>query len=352
MSVVPPAHGDRAEPARAHGAPVATAVIRRTPDDFVVVEEPGFEPSGDGEHDFLYIEKIGANTQWVARQLARFAGVAERDVGYAGLKDRYARTRQWFSVRRPGKDGSNWQAAAIDGVSILDVTRNTRKLRRGAHRGNRFRIALRGRDIAAAADDVHQRVAVIGKYGVPNYFGEQRFGRDGANLELASELFAGKRLRRDARSHALSAARSLLFNAILAERVQCGSWNRLLDGDVANLDGSGSVFAVDAVTPELEQRALALDIHPTGTLWGSNAPLTRFAAAEHETDIAARYPDIAAGLLRARIEAASRPLRVQVSDLSVDIDTDVVWLGFSLPRGAFATTVLAELADYESRKST
>lgn len=343
---------DRVAPVRVFGSPVITATIRRAPADFVVVEDPGFEPSGDGEHDFLLIEKTGANTAWVARQLARVAGVASRDVGYAGLKDRHAVTRQWFSVRRPTRDGTNWQAATIEGVRIFDVTRNSRKLRRGAHHGNRFRIALRADGVDAVAGQLQERVADIGRHGVPNYYGEQRFGRGSGNIELARQMFGGKRLRRDARSHALSAARSLLFNAILGERVRTGTWNRLLAGDVANLDGSGSVFPVDAVTPELDARVRSADIHPTGTLWGDGAPLTRLDAARIETGVAGRYPDIAAGLMRARVDAASRALRVRVSELSVTIEPGVAWLSFYLPRGAFATTVLSEVADYESRNST
>ena len=347
-----PARDDSVELPREFGPPIVAAVVRRSPEDFVVVEELGFEPSADGEHDLLYVEKRGANTAWVARQLARVAGVAARDVGYAGLKDRHAVTRQWFSVRRPGRGGTDWQSAAIDGVAILDVTRNARKLRRGAHTGNRFRIALRSDDIGAVGEQLRQRVAAIASAGVPNYYGEQRFGRGNANLALARQVFDGKRVKRDARSLALSAARSFLFNAVLAERVRAGTWNRLLAGDVANLDGSGSVFPVDVVTPELESRAASLDIHPTATLWGDGAPLARQDAAVVEFGIANRYPELASGLLRARMDAASRALRMRVSEVSIDVEPQVAWLGFRLPRGAFATTVLAEIVDYESQSST
>lgn len=352
MSDALPAPVDRVPPARVFGPAVVAAVIRSSPEDFIVVEELGFEPSGDGEHDFLHVEKAHANTSWVARQLARVAGVPTRDVGYAGLKDRHALTQQWFSVRRPGRDGTDWECAAIDGVRILGVTRNTRKLRRGAHRGNRFRIALRSDDIESASEGLHARVKAIGKEGVPNYFGEQRFGRNDANLELARQMFDGRRVRRDERGRALSAARSFLFNAILAERVRDGTWNRLLAGDVANLDGSGSVFAVDVVTPELEARSAALDIHPTATLWGNGAPLTRLDAARAELDVAARHAQFADGLTRAGVDAASRALRVRVDDLSIEIEPQVAWLAFSLPKGAFATTVLSQIVDYESRSST
>lgn len=343
---------ERVEPVRVFGAPVCDAAIRCSPEDFLVAEELGFLPSGDGEHDFLDVRKTGANTAWVARALARAAGVAPRDVGYAGLKDRHAVTRQWFSVRRPSGNRTDWHSVHIDGVEIVGVERNARKLRRGAHRGNRFRIALRGEGIDAAAAEFRQRASQIAAYGVPNYFGEQRFGRALANLDLARSLFGGRRLRRDQRSYALSAARSFLFNAILTERAHDGTWDRLLPGEIANLDGSGSVFPVAAVTPELDARVLAADIHPTATLWGEGAPLASADAARVETGVAARFPDLAAGLENARIHAASRALRVRVSELSVDIRPGTAWLEFYLPKGAYATTVLAQVVDYESRSNT
>ncbi|MDH3747242.1 MAG: tRNA pseudouridine(13) synthase TruD [Gammaproteobacteria bacterium] len=331
---------------RAHGAPVAAVSIRHTANDFQVTEELGFEPSADGEHDFLWIEKIDANTEWVARQLARHANVSSRDVGFAGLKDRNALTRQWFSVRRPSRDGTDWRSLAVEGVHVLDIARNARKLRRGAHRSNVFRIALRGEDMDASAAALHERIDRIGKAGIPNYFGEQRFGRDGGNLNLAKAMFGGKRLRRDARSFALSAARSFLFNTILDQRVRDGSWNAMLQGDLANLDGTGSVFAVDEVTSELETRCREFDIHPSATLWGDGAPLTTRDAAELENAAVADYTELTEGLKNARVEAASRPLRVQVQNLSVQISENVTWLEFRLPKGAFATALLREIVSY------
>ncbi len=192
---------------RAFGGPVFQGLIKQSPSDFQVTEVLGFAPSGDGEHDFLWIEKAGANTVWVARSLARYAGVADRDVGYAGLKDRHALTRQWFSVRRPSGDGTDWQSYEQSGVRILDVSRNQRKLKRGANIANQFRIAIH-----SACNDqeaMSKRLEQIRCNGVPNYFGEQRFGRDGGNMRLVNDLFAGKRLKRDKRSIALSTARSL-----------------------------------------------------------------------------------------------------------------------------------------------
>jgi len=333
---------------RAHGAPLAVVTIRHTANDFHVTEELGFEPSADGEHDFLWIEKAGANTEWVARQLARHANVGSRDVGYAGLKDRHALTRQWFSVRRPNRDGTDWKSLAVDGVKLLDIARNARKLRRGAHRGNLFRIALRDDDVESHAAVLHERVAKISQAGIPNYFGEQRFGRHGSNLSAAKALFAGKRLRRDARGFALSAARSFLFNKILELRVHGGSWNKIIPGELANLNGTGSVFAVDEVTPELETRCRELDVHPSATLWGDGAPLTTQHAAELENAAVADYMELTEGLKNARVEAASRPLRVKVDDLSVTVSENVAWLEFRLLKGAFATAVLREIVTYRT----
>jgi tRNA pseudouridine13 synthase len=322
-----------------------TAQIRSTPADFIVTEDLSPEFTDEGEHDFLWIEKTGANTHWVAERLAEHARVPARDVGYAGLKDRHAITGQWFSVRRTTGAGCSWDEFAAEGVTILETRRHQRKLRRGAHRGNRFRIAMRADDVAASADRIEKRLSLIAADGVPNYFGEQRFGREGRNIALCRALFAGRRMSRNQRSMALSAARAWLFNDILDDRVRAGTWNKILPGELANLDGSGSVFAVDEVTPELERRCIAQDIHPSATLWGTNAPRTTGDLALLEQRIAARHADLADGLNAAKVEASTRPLRLRVTDLQWEIEKDVIWLQFHLVRGSFATAVLREIAD-------
>ena len=181
---------------RAHGEPLFSANSRAQTADFDVTELLGFEPAGTGEHDLLYIEKAGSNTAWLARQLARYAKVPAVDVGYAGLKDRHAVTRQWFSVRTV-QSRPDWLKLDIDGVRVLSAARHDRKLRRGAHRSNAFRIRLRDVVPTGAAmrfADLVARIDALRTLGVPNYFGEQRFGR--GNLDLARSLFAGKRLSR------------------------------------------------------------------------------------------------------------------------------------------------------------
>lgn len=315
--------------ARAHGAPLFAAEIRSKPEDFQVTERLGYEFTGDGEHDYLWIEKTGTNTEWLARQLARFAEVPAKDLGYAGLKDRHAVTCQWFSV--PRWNSPDWQALDIEGAEILDVQRHNKKLRRGAHKANTFRIVLRGEGLSGHADALRQRVEAIRDTGVPNYFGEQRFGRDGGNLALADSWAAGKRLPRHKRSIAISSIRSFLFNESLGARVAVGTWDVLLPGDKANLDGTGSVFDVEEVDEDLVRRCQAMDIHPAGELVGDGS------RCENEKWLAA--------LEKARVEPGTRSLRLRVADLEATVGDDVIELSFRLGRGAFATSVLRELAE-------
>lgn len=331
--------------AQVHGDSLLDAQIRTSNADFEVTELLDPETCDDGEHDYLWIEKTGANTQWLARRLAQHAGIPPRDVGYAGLKDRHAVTRQWFSVRRPGGAGTDWSRFDVDGVKILDRLRHARKLRRGAHRGNDFRITLRSADIDARRKPLIERLQAIADTGVPNYFGPQRFGRDGGNVGLARRVFDGKRIDRDRRGLAISAARALLFNTILDARVRDGSWNRLLPGERANLDGSGSLFDVTTVDETLQERCQRMDIHPTGTLWGRGAAARESRVAALESSAVRKHPDLTAGLEQAGIEPSARPLRLPVRRLRWTLGPDVLVLQFRLPKGGFATSVLRELAN-------
>jgi len=323
---------------RAHGGSILGGSLRKSAEDFAVTEVLGFTPDGQGEHDFLWLEKKHANTNWVARQMAAFAGIEARDVGIAGMKDRHAVTRQWFSVRRPGGTPANWSALDIEGVSVLDVSRNSRKLRRGAHAGNQFRIVIRG--LEGSNEKLDEYVASFREQGVPNYFGEQRFGREGRNLQLADALFAGKRLPRDKRSIALSSARAWLFNHVLQQRVRNQTWCELEKGDIAVLDGSGSIFAVEEIDESISERCDRLELHPTGPLWGKSAN-TR----DEERLVVEQFPAIANGLLK-HTNASRRALRLAVRDLKSSLDGDALTLEFYLTRGSFATAVLRELLDW------
>ncbi len=329
---------------RAFGEPVASCIIRSENADFQVSEQLGFELSGDGEHDYLKIEKNGANTAWVAEGLAKYAGIRVSDVGFAGLKDRHAVTTQWFSVRRPAGSRADWMKLDLDGIRVLEVGRHQRKLRRGAHRGNHFRIALK--HLTAACEGLDDRLTTVRRAGVPNYFGEQRFGRDGGNLGLARDLFAGQRLSRSKRGFALSAARSFLFNHILEDRVRDDTWSTLQSGDCANLDGSASIFHVAAVDDDLRHRINELDIHPSGAVWGAGALQSEGDVAEREQAIVNRFSELKDGLANERVQPARRALRLALRDFIWERDGDTLWLDFFLARGGFATAVLREIASY------
>lgn len=326
----------------AHGGAPLRGVLRARAEDFEVDEELGFEPEGHGEHLLVRIEKRGANTEWVARELARALGVSPPTIGFSGLKDRHALTRQTFSVHLPGKPDPDWSRVAIDGVRVLASARHPRKIKRGTHRRNAFRLRLTGVDgDRAAASRVLERLAAL---GVPNYFGEQRFGRDGDNLRLAEALFAGARLGRSQRAFALSAARSWLFNRVLARRVDAANWDRALDGDVWMLAGTHSIFGPQAIDATIERRLAERDIDPTGPLWGAGALRSSGAAAQLEQAVASGAPGFAAGLAAAGLVQERRSLRLHAHGLRADWEADdVLVLDFVLPAGAFATTVVREV---------
>ena len=330
--------------ARAYGAPEIQGHIRQSASDFEVSEVLDYALSGDGEHDYLWLEKQDANTAWVAAKLAGHAGIRESEVGFAGLKDRNAVTRQWFSVRRPSSAGTNWDTFDLPGVRILKRARHGRKLRRGAHSGNRFRIALRAVDAPEAT--ISERLELVRESGVPNYFGEQRFGRDGNNLGLARDFFAGGKLRRAKRSIALSAARSFLFNHILQQRVLDGSWNRLLSGEYACLDGSNSIFVVEQVDRELQKRCEEMDIHPGGALWGRGNSACSGDIRSLEQSAVAPFGEFRKGL-EMHMDQARRALRLAVRDLQWEIDAQTLWLEFRLTSGGYATAVLREIANVQ-----
>lgn len=317
-------------------------LIKQIPSDFQVIELLDFEFSGDGEHDYLWVEKENTNTTWVARALATHAGVAERDVGYAGLKDRDAVTRQWFSVRRPSGEGTDWTGLNLSGSRILETARHQRKLKRGAHRGNQFRIVVRGVDAPTAM--INERLTEIRQSGVPNYFGPQRFGHGGNNIRLAKNLFAGKRMKRAQRSIALSAARSFLFNEMLSARVSRNTWNTLLPGEAVNLDGTGSFFVADSIDDELVDRARSLDIHPTGVLWGKGQLKCVGQSAALALAVAEQHATLATGLEKAGLEMSCRALRLPLREFSWDIADGDLCLDFRLDRGSFATAVIREIA--------
>lgn len=330
----------------AFGGVVGRGRLRARDEDFIVEEELGFAPTGAGEHLFLKLRESGCNTDWVAGQLARWAGRPRNDVGYAGLKDRHAVTEQWFSVCFPGGRYADPASLSIAGVVLLECIPHDRKLKRGALRGNRFRLRVTALEADPAA--LEARLGHLALHGVPNAFGPQRFGRDGGNLRLASDWFAGGPApHRAQRGFALSAARSLIFNAVLAERIAAGDWELAAPGDVVGLDGRGSWFIAAPDDASLPGRLAALELHPTGPMWGRGDPPGDGPGAALEREVAARFASYAAGLAAAGLEQERRALRVRVRDLAWRIDANLLELSFGLPAGAYATAVIRELLDVD-----
>ena len=331
---------------RAHGGPVLSARIRSVAEDFRVEEIDAFDASGSGEHLLLTVEKRGMNTAYAAKRIAEWAGVAEPSIGYAGLKDRHAVTRQRFSVHLPKKVAPDLAALQAADLHVLDAQWHSRKLPRGALSGNRFVLLLR--DVQGHRNAVEQRLQAIAARGVPNYFGEQRFGRGGDNVANALLMFQGRRERREQRTLLLSAARSQLFNRALAARVSAATWDRPLDGEVWMLDGSRSVFGPEAWNDDLARRLAAFDIHPTGPLWGAGELRSDGTVRALETQALSDDESLAlrAGLERAGLRQERRSLRLRPSGLAWEWSAaDQLQLRFALPAGCYATTVLAELGD-------
>lgn len=330
----------------AFGIPAVQGVIRGCPEDFFVDEIPPCKPDGEGEHVLLRIEKRGANTEWVARQLAQLAGVSSRDLSYAGLKDRHAVTRQWFSVRLAGKPEPDWQSLESEDLKILEQARHRRKLRRGALRGNRF--IIRVRELKGDLDSLESRLRLIQQQGMPNYFGEQRFGHAAGNLMAAQRLFDGSlgRVNRQRRGLYISAARSLLFNTVLAHRVVQKSWNQIIEGEMVSLDSSTRCFHAEILDDTLVTRLQEMDIHPSGPLWGKGRVEVTGAAAELELRELSAFSDWQAGLEECGVKMDRRPLRAAVREMEWDITGDQLVVSFILPRGSYATVMLGQCLDY------
>lgn len=331
---------------RAHGAPLLRARIRTTPEDFRVEELDAFEASGSGEHLLLTIEKRGMNTAFAAKCLAQWAGVAESAIGQAGMKDRHAVTVQRFSVWLPKRVAPDIETLHSDELRVLGHAWHSRKLPRGALAGNRFRLVLRS--VEGTREAIDARLQQIATQGVPNYFGEQRFGRGGGNVAKAIAMFAGGRVKRAERSMLLSAARSELFNRVLDARVRAGNWNAAMEGEVWMLDGSRSVFGPEPMTADLQERLDVFDIHPSGPLWGEgelrstgNAAACELRVLEGDTALRLRI-----GLEKAGMKQERRALRLRPEALAWEwLGDDVLVLVFAMPPGCYATTLLRELGD-------
>ncbi|WP_051333712.1 tRNA pseudouridine(13) synthase TruD [Aliagarivorans marinus] len=331
-----------------YGKPKASASLKQQVEDFRVDELLPFEFSGDGEHMLLHIEKRDANTQWVAKQIARALEIAPRDVSYAGLKDRHGVTAQWFSAQLPGKANPELPEELAEGVKILATARHNKKLKRGALSGNNFTIRLR--DVSDVAD-VEARLAKVAQSGVPNYFGNQRFGFNGGNIVQARAMFDGKRIRdRDKRSMYLSAARSLVFNAIISERVSQDCFASPLPGEVFKFRSSNAIFSEPELSDALLARFNDQEIELTALMAGSGELASQSEVAAIEQAVIERHQDLVGGLAKAGLKMERRALALYPQNLTWQWQEQDLVVSFFLPAGCFATSVLRELAICEESR--
>ncbi len=327
---------------KVHGSPVFFGTYRAKDSNFVVNEDLGFEPGDEGSHIWVLIQKTSISTDEAAARLASFAGVSRKDLGYAGKKDTHAEVTQWMSL----PDTAKINEGSIDAfVKVLKLRRNSRKLKIGALSGNHFRLKLEGKIIEGFED----RIRAISLVGVPNYFGPQRFGRLGSNLENARRM-----ARRDPEGHrrlhpkegmAASAARSAGFNAIIASRILNGTWLEVAVNDEIILSGRGSHFSVSEVDlASVRLRVNKGELSPTAPMTGKRRR-TSVVQALKETEVLATDKELYGWMLGVFRVEERRAVRIVPKRLEAEVSENTLELSFWLPKGCFATTLLNELGN-------
>lgn len=333
-----------------NGKPQTHGIFKQHAEDFVVIEDLGYPLTGEGEHQFILVEKINNNTAFVAEALAKFTGLALRNVTYAGRKDKFALTRQWFGLHAPGQADFDFSGLNLPGVNILSQTRHNKKLKTGQLKGNRFTIVLRE---VSAPEQAIKRFEQAAQQGVPNYYGEQRFGvvrqnsegerMEGGNLQLAQRMVEGETIRnRNKRSMAVSALRSYIFNCNLSARIEAARFDTVLEGDALMLSGSNSFFINDGSDPSVQQRYIEKDLAPSAPLWGKGPLPSTGEVAAMERQVAEQYTAAATFLADAGLRQERRAIKIWPQNLEWDQQGDTLTLCFSLPSGCFATSVLRE----------
>ncbi|POP46383.1 tRNA pseudouridine(13) synthase TruD [Superficieibacter electus] len=326
------------------GKPQGHGLLKASPEDFLVVEDLGFAPDGEGEHILVRVLKNGCNTRFVADALAKFLKIPAREVSFAGQKDKHAVTEQWLCARVPGKELPDLSAFQLEGCQVLEYARHKRKLRLGALKGNNFTVILRE---VSQRDEVERRLQAIESAGVPNYFGAQRFGLGGSNIQGALRWAqnGGPVRDRNKRSFWLSAARSALFNQIVSERLKKPDFNQVVDGDALQLAGRGSWFvAAQDDRAELQGRVDHHELMITASLPGSGEWGTQREALAFEQAAIVQETLLQQLLMREKVEASRRAMLLYPQKLNWNWWDDVtVELRFWLPAGSFATSVIREL---------
>ena len=321
--------------------------FKATPEDFEVEELPAYAPSGEGEHLFLWVEKRGLSTPDMVKRLARAWNVRDDVFSWAGLKDAQAVTRQWVSLL--SKDAKGQGVGDHEGFRVLAAIRHQNKLRNGHLAGNRFTLKVRGVRDAGAATAV---LEILTKRGLPNFYGEQRFGIDGRNAEEGKRLLlTGARVPHFRHKLMLSALQSKLFNDVLNQRLERDLFDVVRTGDVLKKHATGGEFV--CADPAIDQpRADAFEVSATGPMFGpsmrpaegepgleENLALTGFGLTSEAFERGGRHT-----------QGARRHLRVALAPVDHSVKGDVLRLQFTLPAGSYATVLLGELLKDENRR--
>jgi len=325
-------------------APVE-AELRASPEDFEVEEVPAYAPAGSGVHVLAFIEKRELTTREAVRQLCEAVGADVANAGWAGLKDRHAVARQWVSLF--GVTPERLLAVETEGLRVLEAAHHPHKLRTGHLRANRFRIRLRKVD-PSGIERLREVLSRIETLGLPNYYGEQRFGRSGDNAERALRWVLGKsRPPRKAfnRKLEMSALQSELFNRCVAERVTDTALGRVYPGDLMKRHDTGGLFAVEDELEEAQARADRWEISPTGPIlgakmrWPAGEARMREEALLHSVELTLEH------LVKwKRVGPGTRRfVRVSVPKIDVTVSDNTVELDFTLPAGSYATILIREI---------
>ena len=326
-----------------NGKPEADAVFKALPDDFVVTEQLPFELTGDGENLFILIEKRELNTQQVCQHLAKVLGKRLRDVGYAGLKDKQSVSRQWFSIQANVNSDIDLSQVENDNIKIIETRRHLKKLKVGALAGNHFDIRLKQ---VGMIDDLLRRLAVVKVHGVPNYFGLQRFGFNGNNLNWANRWSEGEPIRdKKIKGFALSAARSYLFNEVVSARINQQYFSTPISGDTFILAGSNSYFT-DEIDATVLKRLSERDIYLSAPMFGKGDNPSQSDAAELEAKVLDEHPLWQQLLIEQGLEFQRRAIQLFPLNMEWKVDGEDVIVSFDLPSGAFATSVLRECVNF------
>lgn len=325
--------------------PAISAAWKQTPDDFLVDEIPAYAPSGNGDHTWLHVEKRDLTTAEAAKRLARALDVDPREVGWAGMKDRVAVTTQWLSFPKVAVEKA--ESVELEGIRVRQVSKHANKLRNGHLHGNRFALVLRN-----VANEQHEAVrgvvAALTERGLPNYYGDQRFGTDGDNAERALSWILGKTRPPRAPFECkllVSALQSELFNTVLAERIAGGLLSDAVDGDLLRKEDTGGLFTTEDLD-DAKARVRSWAVSPTGPMFGASMRWPERESKARELAVLERRGLSVEGLsvFKRWGEGTRRPLRIRLADVAVeDVDSTSLLLKFTLPAGSYASIVVREI---------